>query len=105
MANQRVVSTIFFQTADEVREIKFGSVMGERYCDARTIQLGNVSIHVDGELWPAFCERVRTALIGNELEPCCNCGEDYPRAEMLAGNIYCGKCLAKYARPKEAAHV
>ena len=26
------------------------------------------------------------------MEPCCECGESYPRADLLAGHIYCSTC-------------
>jgi hypothetical protein len=28
-------------------------------------------------------------------EPCCECGDDYPRADLMAGEIYCPACRAK----------
>ena len=31
----------------------------------------------------------------NEMEPCCDCGESYPRSELLAGEVLCSKCRAK----------
>lgn len=27
-------------------------------------------------------------------EPCCGCGEEYPRSDLLSGHIYCPKCRA-----------
>jgi len=28
----------------------------------------------------------------NAMEFCCECGDEYPRSELLAGEIYCAKC-------------
>jgi hypothetical protein len=27
-----------------------------------------------------------------QTEPCCECGEDYPRSDLLAGEVFCQKC-------------
>jgi len=27
-----------------------------------------------------------------KTEPCCECGNEYPRADLLAGHIYCKRC-------------
>lgn len=32
-----------------------------------------------------------TKLVG-KTEYCCDCGEDYPRSDLIAGEIYCAKC-------------
>lgn len=29
------------------------------------------------------------------MEPCCDCGEDYPAAELMAGEVLCAACRAK----------
>ncbi len=28
----------------------------------------------------------------NKFEPCCECGEDYPRRDLIAGEVFCAKC-------------
>lgn len=30
-----------------------------------------------------------------KVEPCCECGEDYPAEELALGQIYCSKCREK----------
>jgi hypothetical protein len=40
------------------------------------------------------CDQSRLA---GKTEPCCECGEDYPRSDLIAGHIFCAAC-----RPKES---
>lgn len=75
-----------------MQAVKYGQHIDRH--ESHVVALGNVDVHVPDALWPMFCERVKTALLGNEMEPCCECGEDYPRAELLAGEVYCAKCRA-----------
>ncbi len=45
-------------------------------------------------------EAVRLAEIVNargKTEPCCECLADYPRADLLNGEIFCKKCRKMYA--------
>lgn len=37
----------------------------------------------------------------NAKEPCCDCGEDYPRSELLAGDIFCKTCRVKDIHKKD----
>jgi hypothetical protein len=30
-----------------------------------------------------------------KMEPCCECGEDYPLSDLIAGHIYCSTCREK----------
>lgn len=30
-----------------------------------------------------------------KTEPCCECGADYPAADLIRGDIYCSKCREK----------
>jgi hypothetical protein len=30
-----------------------------------------------------------------KMEPCCECGEDYPLSDLIAGHIYCATCRGK----------
>jgi regulator of replication initiation timing len=32
--------------------------------------------------------------LAGKTEWCCECGEDYPRSDLIAGHIYCAKCRA-----------
>lgn len=41
-------------------------------------------------------------VIARAMESCCECGEDYPREELLAGEIYCKKCRDADKRRIEA---
>lgn len=37
------------------------------------------------------------------VEPCCECGEEYPRADLVVrGEIYCPKCRVVEAKRKQA---
>lgn len=33
-----------------------------------------------------------------EFEACCNCGEEYPRADLMAGHVYCSVCRTTVGR-------
>lgn len=35
------------------------------------------------------CDPSKTA---GKVEACCECGEDYPRRDLLRGEVFCGKC-------------
>ncbi len=52
----------------------------------------------NGKEWPdaaAACEIVNDF---GKMEPCCECGNEYPRADLLRdGEIYCPPCRAKEA--------
>lgn len=40
----------------------------------------------------AKAEGNQTAANNRQTASCCECGEDYPRSELLAGYIYCQNC-------------
>ncbi len=37
--------------------------------------------------------------LAGKTEPCCKCGESYPRADLISGFIYCLKCRDEYLKP------
>lgn len=41
-----------------------------------------------------LCEIVNAT---GETEPCCECGNDYPRADLIRGEIFCKPCRKKEA--------
>jgi hypothetical protein len=41
--------------------------------------------------------------LDGRVEPCCECGADYPRRDLIAGEVFCGACRAAAARPVPAA--
>lgn len=54
---------------------------------------------------PEWIEAASKRLAG-QVEPCCECGEDYPRVDLHFGReIYCAKCRvieAEYAAKRKA---
>jgi hypothetical protein len=38
------------------------------------------------------CDPSKTA---GKMEPCCDCGDDYPLSDLIAGHIYCATCREK----------
>ncbi len=49
-------------------------------------------------------EPAKGEALEGKTEPCCECGEDYPRADLVGGgHIYCPKCRVAGAARKGAA--
>lgn len=46
------------------------------------------------------CDPTRLA---GKVEPCCECGADYPRADLIAGEIFCAACRVAETPRRHAA--
>jgi ribosomal protein S27E len=40
-------------------------------------------------LFDGFCDPSK---IADKVEACCECGEDYPRSDLIAGHVFCAEC-------------